>query len=128
MFNNCTNTRKQGEVGLGKAIAYFTSKNYVVSLPLCDNQEYDLIVDDGEKLSKVQVKTTNHKSPYGKYIAHLKVCGGNKSSNTIKKFDASSNDLLYILTSDNTEYLIPCDNVTSTNSITLGEKYKEFIC
>lgn len=51
------NPRRQGEIGLGAAIAWFSRVGYLVSVPLCDNQPYDLVVDNGERLLKVQVKT-----------------------------------------------------------------------
>lgn len=34
-----------GNSSLGIAIAYFTNKNYTVSIPLNDTQDYDLIVE-----------------------------------------------------------------------------------
>ena len=40
-----SNSKKQGDWGLGRAIAYFTLKEYTVSVPLTESQDYDLIVD-----------------------------------------------------------------------------------
>ena len=34
----------QGNVGLGRAIAYYTEKGYTVMLPLNDTQKYDLVI------------------------------------------------------------------------------------
>ena len=40
------NTNKEkGNSALGIAIAYFSTNGYVVSIPLNDTQDYDLIVD-----------------------------------------------------------------------------------
>ena len=39
------NTKKFGNIGLGKAINYFLSCGYIVSLPINDSQSYDLIVE-----------------------------------------------------------------------------------
>jgi hypothetical protein len=39
------NSKKQGDWGLGSAIAWFTAQGYTVALPITDSQHYDLIVD-----------------------------------------------------------------------------------
>lgn len=53
------NSRKEiGNAALSMAIAYFGSNGYVVSVPLNDTQDYDLVVDKDGKLQKVQVKGT----------------------------------------------------------------------
>ena len=44
------NTRKQGDVGVGAAIAYFTEQGYMVAVPLTDNQDYDLVIEIHKEL------------------------------------------------------------------------------
>lgn len=90
------------------------------TIPVTDSQDYDLIVDTGTKLLKVQVKTTTQISEHGIYIVSLKTCGGNKSGHTTKTFDNNQSDLLFVLTGDC--YSIPRDAITSKNTINLGEK------
>lgn len=51
------NDKARGEISEAKAIAALLEKGYSVSTPFGNNQRYDVIVDDGNKLSKVQVKT-----------------------------------------------------------------------
>ena len=46
MFENCKNTKEQGNIGLGCAIQYFSQNLYTVSWPLNDSQDYDLIIED----------------------------------------------------------------------------------
>ena len=53
---NFTTNKEKGNYGLGIAIAYFTSHGYIVSIPLNDTQDYDLIVDKNNCIQKVQVK------------------------------------------------------------------------
>ena len=54
----------QGNLGLGKAIEYFTSHNITVALPLNDTQSYDLIADFNGGLQRISVKTSrNQNSP-----------------------------------------------------------------
>ena len=67
-----TNTKKQGNWGLGQAIAYFTAKGLSVSIPLTDSQTYDLIVDDGTSLKRVQVKSSTNKCSSGAYAVELR--------------------------------------------------------
>lgn len=50
------NVNDKGEVAEASIIAHFKQKGYVVSQPFGENSRYDLIVDDGEHLSRVQVK------------------------------------------------------------------------
>jgi len=124
IFLNCKNSKMQGDVGLGAAIAHFT-KIGTVSVPLTDSQDYDLIVDINGSLKKVQVKTSNQKI---RRCFKITLCtkGGNKSRNTIKKFCSKSVDLLFCLTADDTSYLIHSEEVTSTVALTLFEKYDKF--
>jgi hypothetical protein len=81
-----SNSKKQGDVGLGDAIAYFTRLGYTVSIPLTDSQDYDLIVDDGTSIKRVQIKTTRFKV-YNIFIVSLTIKGGNRTFSKIKKFD-----------------------------------------
>ena len=48
----------QGNVGLGRTVAYYTSNCIPVMIPLNDTQKYDLVIDEEDVLQKVQIKTT----------------------------------------------------------------------
>jgi PD-(D/E)XK endonuclease len=50
-------TKTKGDVSELRVAVAFTEAGYAVSKPLGENQRYDLIVDDGERLQRVQVKT-----------------------------------------------------------------------
>lgn len=56
------NTKAKGEISEGHVIAHLLKKGYSVSMPFGDNQRYDLILDDGERLWRVQVKTARRTS------------------------------------------------------------------
>jgi len=108
------NTTKQGVVGLSSAIHYFSKKGYVVSVPLVDAQAYDLIVDDGNRLLKVQVKTTGRKNKSGtSYIVKLDTVWTNATSNMRKNFDNTKVDYIYVYTLDGNEFLIPSNEITA---------------
>jgi hypothetical protein len=118
------NTKQLGDVGLGKAIAYFTSQGYTVSIPLTDSQDYDLVVGIGYGIFRVQVKATSFKRRY--YEVSLTVKGGNRSSTgKIKKIDKEIVDMLYIATPDQ-DYVIPIEFVKGNSMINLGPGYDKF--
>ena len=71
-----------------------------VLLPVGDRQPYDLIFDDGKKLYKTQAKYAG-KSSRGKYIAYLRITGGNRSFNYARKYKDGDFDYLYVYTGDN---------------------------
>mgnify|MGYP003435673494 len=50
------NSKTKGDIAELKVAALFAEKGYFVSRPLTDNAPYDLIVDNGKTLKKVQVK------------------------------------------------------------------------
>ena len=81
------NTNKEkGNTSLGMAIAFYTSNGYIVSIPLNDTQDYDLIVDKNNIIKRVQVKGTSCKNSNGKFQVALKSCGGTqgKTYKTVK--------------------------------------------
>ena len=125
MFSNTTNSKKQGSVGIAAAIFYFSKCNHTVLLPITDSQSYDLVVDLESSLCRVEVKTTNTKTPSGCYVACLKSSGGSKGFQygTVKESRA---DLLFILTGSGDQYLIPVTEDLPSSSITLGPKYEEY--
>jgi hypothetical protein len=120
------NPRHQGEIGLGDAIGWFARRHLTVSVPLADNQPYDLVVDVGGALARVQVKTTTRRSPYARYVVQLETRGGNQSFHTGRESDEAAVDLLYVLTDDGDRYVIPTTAVRSRRTLTLGDRYATF--
>jgi len=112
--------KQRGNAGLSMAIAYFGSNGYIVSLPLNDTQDYDLIADDGEKLLKVQCKSTQQiiNKDKGIYTVELSSCGGTKGVR-YKTIKDTNVDLVFVLCSDNTMYLIPKDKIVNVRGIRL---------
>jgi len=120
------NSKKQGDWGLGRAIAYFTLHEYTVSIPLTESQDYDLVVDYGEGLKKVQVRTTSEITKSGKPTVNLRTLGGNRSYHTAKKFDSSKVDLLYVTTVDFGDYVIPTNKFTSKTYLTIDKRFYNY--
>lgn len=115
----------KGNVGLGQAIAYFTSQNYAVSIPLNDTQWYDLIVEKDGCFHSVQVKYTGAQKPNGNYECALRTVSGSSRATTYTVKDTPV-EWLFIYCSDGTKYLIPTTDFENRNSITLGDKFKSY--
>jgi hypothetical protein len=120
------NTKKQGDMGLGSAIFYFTNIGQTVSIPLTDSQDYDLVVDVDNSLKKVQIKSCNFKRKY--YEVNLSIKGGNRTSiGTIKRFNNSNCDYLFIIINQSEKYLIPTKELSAKCNLVLGPKYQKYL-
>ncbi len=117
----------QGNVGLGRAIAYYTAKCIPIMLPLNDTQKYDLVIDRDDKLFRVSVKTTQYKKTSGNYEVLLKNCGGSSGTSKTRLFDNTSCDILFILTVEGVMYEIPSNMVDVKNTLTLSNKWDKYI-
>lgn len=52
-----TNTKQTGDVTEARIIAVLIEAGYSVSIPFGDNDRYDLVLDTGDELRRVQCKT-----------------------------------------------------------------------
>lgn len=110
------NSKQKGSLAEAQCIAKMYEKGWEVSLPIGDRKPYDMIVDDGANLRKVQCKYAG-KNPKGKHIACLRITGGNQSFNTAKHYKDDDFDLLYIYTEDKRHFLILWESINNTNTI-----------
>ncbi len=120
------NTKKQGDLGVGRAISYFTGLGLTVSIPISDSQDYDLVVDFGNcELKSVQVKTSRCLTDRGLYKVEVRTLGGNQSwSRVVKTVSQTKVDYLWVSTPES-DYLMPKSKVPEV-SLLLGKKYNEF--
>ena len=114
MFENTKTTVSQGSVGLAGAIFYYQRSGYNVSIPIVDNQKYDLIIEKDGKLLTVQVKTSRVFKKDG-WQVQLKKVRPNKTKNVISPLEQT--DFLFILCGDGTCFSIPFDKLTSLNEL-----------
>lgn len=126
IFDNCETTTDQGNIGQAKAIYELQLLGYVISLPITENQKYDIICEKKGNLYRVQIKTTKYIVKSGQYSVGLRTTGGNQSYHTAKIREKGDYDLLYVLTDENVSYLIPDDKFDNINNITLNKKYEQF--
>jgi len=120
------NSKKQGDAGLGQAIAYFSMKGYDIALPLTDSTDWDLIVEMEDGLKRVQVKTS-FQMREDTAIVDASVKGGNKSSSSKKNIQDQSWDYLFVHHFETKQQaLIPKEVITSQGQINLGKKYSQY--
>ena len=117
--------KEKGNSGLGMAIAYFTTSGYIVSIPLNDTQDYDLIVEKENRLQRVQVKATGCIGKGGNYQVVLKSCGGTKGK-TYKTLIDTNIELIFILTGQKEMYLIPREKINNVSTLSLCDKYEKY--
>ena len=117
--------KQKGNCGLGMAIAYFSTNDYVVSIPLNDTQDYDLIVEKNGILQRVQVKATGCIGKGGNYQVALKSCGGTKGK-TYKTVIETKVELLFVLAENKKMYLIPREKIENYSTLSLCDKYEKF--
>lgn len=119
------NKHETGTISELIASVYFVSEGYIVSKPITDFNEYDLIIDkDG--LKRVQVKTAYWDNSKQRYLiscvtSHIR---GNENRYN-KKYNLNSFDLLCAVEIETGAiYLIPIDEVAERRSITVYPKGK----
>lgn len=121
------NSNTKSGVGLAAAIAYFTSKSWQVLLPVIPGGKYDLVVDDGRRLLKIQCKYTTTTEPSGAYVVPLRTYGGWKHKHIKYSYKKGDFDLLFATCGNGDRYLIPAKLILVLNStICVGDKYKRY--
>lgn len=117
--------KEKGNTSLGIAIAYYASNGFIVSIPLNDTQDYDLIVDKDNIIKRVQVKSSGCKTKYGNYQVALKSCGGTKGD-TYKTVIETNIDELFILTEELGIYILPIKEVNNNSTLNICSKYEKY--
>jgi len=106
---------------------WFGAMGAAVFMPCFHSPDFDLVVDWGEGLLRVQVKTSGF---VDKKRWSVSVCtpGGNRSWNgLVKKLDPEHYDYLFVHVGDGRRWFIPASVVDGGTRITLGgPKYAEF--
>jgi hypothetical protein len=122
MFENATNSSKQGDIGESKAIYEYTKLGYTVSRTIFDSAKYDLIIERNGKLKRVQVKTTTTRK-HNNYVVDLRTSYRNYS----KPRSKNDYDVLFVLAKDGTCWSIPLNDIDNKTTITLGKTLNAFI-
>jgi hypothetical protein len=101
-------------------------------LPIGHSPDVDLMADFGDRLVRVQVKTstlrTQTSNGHDRWNVAVATRGGNRSwSGTAKVFDPAKVDCVFVLVGDGRRWFIPAELMEGTCTVTLGgAKYSEF--
>ena len=93
-------TQRKGDIAVTFAAATFTRLGYDVSIPITESAAYDLVVDDGIGLHRVQVRFTSGDE------VDLRRVHSNSKGYVVRKTQAKAYDWLYVLKNTDEEYLI----------------------
>lgn len=110
-------TQRKGDIASAHAVARFTSMGYDVSVPFTESAAYDLVVDTGNELVRVQVRYCS-----ARQVA-LRRVHSNSTGYVIKKTIINAYDWLYIYKPTGEEYLIK-ECLAGRNSIVPTPKHK----
>jgi PD-(D/E)XK endonuclease len=111
-------TQRKGDIATTRAIATFTTMGFDVSIPVTESAAYDLIVDDGSALRRVQCKYCG--SARGQ--VDLRRIHTNSAGYVVKLVPRDAYDWLYALCHDGREYLVR-ECLHGRRSVTLGSAY-----
>lgn len=109
-------TQRKGDIAKAQAILDFTRMGFDVSVLITESAHYDLIVDDGEGLHRVQVKYCGSK----RREVPLRNIHSNSLGYVVKTTRPNSYDWLYVMDSDGLTY-IKKECLSGRNSIMLSQ-------
>lgn len=122
-------TKNLGDACENAAIFYYTLKGYVVSRPVTHSKWYDLVIDDGKNLLRVECKSSTYKQNKTSYDVALASTGGNRSWDKISKFpDMNSTDLFFILDGDMNAYQFTAEELHNRRTVAVNPAIKQFLC
>lgn len=116
------NTKTIGDYAELKAATYFSSQGFYVSRPLSDNAPYDLIVDDGMLLQKVQVKARSVKKN-GVVLVERLACNNRYS----RSYQEGDFDILAVLCIDTDELALVPWEVLASNTHGLSLRVEDTV-
>jgi hypothetical protein len=119
--------RRQGDLGELSAIDWLFSAGAIVSKPLFESSDYDLVADFGDRLVRVQVKTSTCWRDNRSYVM-LATRGGNQSwSGLVKVLDPSRCDRLFVHVGDGRRWYVPAAALGGCTRVVLGgPKYADY--
>lgn len=110
--------QKKGDIAKSKAIYYFTQCGYDVGILITESAPYDLLVDIGKTIKRVQVKYVTNSQ------VDLRRIHSNASGYVVNYYGDNDFDWMYIYSPKYGEYLIKDVNFKDRRAINLKKKYK----
>lgn len=93
-------TQRKGDIATAQAVATFTRMGLDVAIPLTESAAYDLLVDDGRRIRRVQCKYASTKD------VDLRRIHSNSDGYVTKLILENAYDWLYVLRPEGSEYLV----------------------
>jgi len=119
-------TKQVGGISVQAVVLEALDHDWGVSLPLCDNLPYDLIIDNRLKLLKIQVKTAWYDDKKDLYLASVRSSCTNRKVYKHKTYDIQDFDFAVIYVKKlSVFYVMPVEVFLSYKScvcIVEGEK------
>lgn len=106
------------------AISWYTLHGYVVYTPPAGNPIVDLLVEHGESLRRVQVKSTTYRSPNGRWVLQTRRSAGGGMAKV--GYTSAEVDEVFAVASDGRFWLIPTDAIENMAQVVLGSKYDKY--
>src|SRR5947209_441823 len=120
--------RRQGDAGEMSAMLWLASHGAAVFIPVGHTPaHFDLIADWGDRLDRVQVRTSTCRDK-NRWAVTLCTRGGNQSwSGLVKVLDPTQCDALFAQVGDGRRWYIPTTALKAASSLRLGgPKYAEY--
>jgi PD-(D/E)XK endonuclease len=119
--------RQQGDFGELSAMCWLARRGAQIWLPVGTHPDCDVIAQFGERLLRVQVKTSNC-FVQSRWNVTLCTRGGNQSwTGLAKTLDPDRFDYLFVHVGDGRRWFIPSRRLRARSSLRLGgPKYAEF--
>ena len=117
------NSKTKGNLGEIAVAHEFMKWGCTVSFPFGDNARYDLVIDDGKALKRVQVKYTDCKSENNSWVCR---CVSSKNHTTNKKLDKYTNDvdiMAYYISELDICIMFTIDEIKDKSVICIREDY-----
>jgi len=109
-------TQRKGDMATTRAIATFTAMGFDVSIPVTESAAYDLVVDDGARLQRVQCKFSSGRD------VDLRRIHSNSGGYVVKRVLENAYDWLYVLRPDGSEYLVK-ECLSGRRAVTVTKKH-----
>lgn len=107
-----------------KSILFFTEKGYMVSIPYGNVGRYDLLVDTGKKILKIQCKTS-HKNENGSYTVNTANTAMKSKGNVTKHYTKEQIDFIMTFIEDQAVF-IPAELIETSQSKVFRTKLPKY--
>jgi hypothetical protein len=110
-------TQRKGDIAVTRAILTFTEMGFDVALPITESAAYDILVDDGDAVHRVQVRYSTG------IVVELRRVHSNSKGYVVKKTKPKVYDWLFVYSPPNGQYLIK-ECLSNRRSINLNDSFK----